>query len=280
MRKVKSSFQKATPGSYVDFAVNPTITALTSFGGAAAGYNAQQSVCEDGESYDYKTAENHLNTTGLLDILHTDFSRSLRDLSAILADLTRLASLGDLPITYEAGTSSTGPSLRIHFPGVDAETVENLCEEMNVTRGVVAQDDDFDDYIGSEIALRFPFAPSKAVSEYEPDEGLFEPVRRDIDWQEMLDSPSSVISEPEQYLQHGNGFESELSLDEDDDEMSAHSDLELADSNPWLSSPEEGYASDSSLLKNQRGTMPPAHDFDGLRRFIELCDNAGGTRRM
>ncbi len=101
----------------------------------------------------------HLNTSGLLDVLSVDFSRALKDLAAVINDLKRLSSLGDLPITYE------GSAIRVHFPGCDAQTVDRLCDELGVSRGRIIQDEDFDSFTGTEIALLFPFAPSKAVSE-------------------------------------------------------------------------------------------------------------------
>src|SRR5205814_15303 len=78
---------------------------------------------------------------------------------AILNDLKRLSSLGDLPITYQSSC------LRVHFPGCDADTVEKLAVELGLQRGVIGQDSDFDAFGGTEIALLFPFASSKTVSE-------------------------------------------------------------------------------------------------------------------
>lgn len=146
-RKMRS-LPKATPGSRLEFTVNPTITALTPLS-ALAGYSMSEHVEAD-----------HLNTNGLLDILSVDFSRALKDLAAVLNDLKRLSALGDLPITYE------GSSIRVHFPGCDADSVERLCDELNVSRGNVIQDAAFDSFAGTEIALLFPFAPSEEASEY------------------------------------------------------------------------------------------------------------------
>ncbi|KAK5134986.1 hypothetical protein LTR08_005938 [Meristemomyces frigidus] len=141
----------ATPGSYVDFRINPTVTALTPLA-ALSGFSGSASLQTD-----------NINTDGLLDALSADFSRALKDLAATLSDLKRLSALGNLPITYEA------EHLRVHFPGCDAETVERLCTELAVSRGTVVQDEAFDAFAGTEIALLFPFAPSKAVSEEDCD---------------------------------------------------------------------------------------------------------------
>jgi hypothetical protein len=96
-----------------------------------------------------------LNTEGFLEVLSVDFSRALKDLALTLNDLKRLSSLGDLPITLEAKSV-----LRVRFPGCDSETVERLCDEVGVQRGVIHQDPDFDSSAGCQMALMFPFAPS------------------------------------------------------------------------------------------------------------------------
>jgi len=142
MRKLQS-IPRATPGSRIEFAINPTITAMTPLSNMVA---LQDSTCS--------ASFNHLNTDGLLDIISVDFSRALKDLSVILSDLRRLAALGDLPITCE------NSRLCVHFPGCDSQTVSNLCDELQIQRGSVIQDEAFDAFAGTEIALLFPFAPS------------------------------------------------------------------------------------------------------------------------
>ena len=238
---------RATPGSYIDFQVNPTITALTPLS-AIASYSLTSSTEKQHET---------LNTEGLLDILSIDFSRSLQDLAAILNDLKRLSSLGDLLITY---TSSS--TLRIHFPGCDAETVEKLCEEIGVQRGIVTQDEEFDAFVGTEIALLFPFAPSKTTSESERPEMeiLCSGKQRDsIEWQNMLSSEDdnpSIRSEagidPFQHVQE-NHCVSNGSSPEGYESMRSH---RLYSESQEISSPLE------------------YQDFEGIYRFIELCDAA------
>lgn len=100
-------------------------------------------------------SEANLNTEGFLDVLSVDFSRALKDLAATMNDLKRLSSLGDLPITLEAKSV-----IRVRFPGCDAESVERLCDEVGVQRGIIYQDQDFDSTAGCQMALMFPFAPS------------------------------------------------------------------------------------------------------------------------
>jgi len=133
------SIPRNTPGSYIDFPVNPTVTALTPLG---ASFGMEQQVP-------------NLNTSGFLDVLSVDFARALKDLAATMNDLKKLSTLGDLPITLEQKSI-----LRIRFPGCDAEIVERLCDEVGVQRGIIYQDEDFDRTAGTQMALLFPFAPT------------------------------------------------------------------------------------------------------------------------
>jgi hypothetical protein len=250
------SLPVATPGSRLEFAINPTITALTPLAGLA-GYNTSQHDAED-----------HLNTEGLLDVLSVDFSRALKDLAAVLNDLKRLSALGDLPITYEAS------SIRVHFPGVDAETVDRLCDELNVSRGQIVQDANFDAFAGTEIALLFPFAPSKEAS-VEDIESLFETAapyyvqdkkplfpsaeRQVISLEDML-TPSS----PAYSTQSDSGME----------------DILLVEGNPWqqLSSP-SGFesvrsGSGSEIYGTSRYDPLEYQGFEGIYRFIGELDAA------
>jgi len=261
-----SSLPKATPGSYIDFNINPTITAFAPLG-SVTGFEKSSSMME----------KQTLNTDGLLDVLSVDFSRALKDLAAVLNDLKRLAALGDLPITYRNAV------LRIHFPGVDADTVESLCQELGVQRGIVRQDEDFDDFVGTEIALLFPFASSKTASEVEfftrPVDGRM--VKPDpIGWNHMLtpeqESMDSLDELEEFSTQSANGFEDLI-----------NEDFEL--SNPWNSSPsgyESLHTSDVSDgpapfefegRESWRDTTTPLEyqGFEGVWRFMEQCESAG-----
>ena len=136
---------RTTPGSYVDFRLSPTITALSPLAGAfpfGAGTHMPPS--------DIAT----LNAHGLLDVLSVDFAHALQELTATLSDLQKLSSLGDLPIQLEKGHT-----VRVRFPGVDAETVESLCLDLQLTRGLVGEDAGFETDSGVAMALQFPFAP-------------------------------------------------------------------------------------------------------------------------
>ena len=236
-RKMRS-LPLATPGSRLEFTINPTITALTPLN-AIVGYSMSEHVSAD-----------HLNTEGLLDVLSIDFSRSLKELAAVLNDLKRLSALGDLPITYE------GSALRVHFPGCDADTVERLCDELNISRGVVIQDPEFDSFAGTEIALLFPFAPSKDGSEcaslYEEPPPKRSPDPRVISIEDMF-TPSS----PAYSTQSDSGLE------------------DIIEENPWLSSSPSGFESvrSGSDYESHHNDPLEYQGFEGIYRFIEELDS-------
>lgn len=248
-RKMRS-LPKATPGSRIEFLVNPTITAFTPLG-AVAGYSMSEDSLEQVE---------HLNTDGLVNALSVDFSRALKDLAAVLNDLKRLSALGDLPITYE------GSHLRVHFPGCDAESVEHLCQELNVQRGNVIQDEAFDAFAGTEIAMLFPFAPSEASVFQESDDGaefFFEhkkpvmaPQRHVISLDDML-TPSYTDAYS---TQSESGYVDILA-----------EEAEQALSNPWKS--EGSYQTvHSDSYGSEKNSPLEYQGFEGIYRFIEELD--------
>lgn len=241
---------KATPGSFIDFKVNPTITALTPLRAVTGFQPANDSM-------------DTLHTEGLMDILSVDFSRALKELAIILSDLKALSTLGDLPISYQDS------HLRVHFPGCDPEMVERLISELGVRRGVVGQDEDFDAFVGTEIALLFPFAPSESTSQ--PSlygmtlYGKNAPARDDEE-SSFHDSDPITLS----------------------DTGHAYDDLEDLISNPWDSSPSAYVSVPSNELADSEGRWRTSsgemdrdrvspleyQGFEGIYRFIELCDNA------
>jgi hypothetical protein len=247
--KTMTSVPKASPGAFIDFSINPTITALTPLS-AVTGFSASSHKMEG------------LQTEGLMDVLTVDFSRALKELTGILGDLKKLTKLGDIPITYQ------NSNLRVHFPGCDAETVEKLADELGVHRGIIGQDPGFDAFVGTEIALLFPFAPSKTGSEASFYEKSV--VNRTV--------RSNTGYAPTK-LEEDNYTSPDFSVLSD-----AGIDFEyIADgSNPWLSSP-SGYESMHSseiFDSGQRESAANHHSpleyqgIEGIYRFIEQCDNA------
>jgi hypothetical protein len=223
---------RSAPGSFVDFRISPTVTALSPLGAALPGAWSEVHAAS-------------LNADGFLDVLSVDFARALKDLAAVMSDLKRLSRLGDLPVRLEGSNR-----LRVRFPGVDADTVERLCDDVGVQRGIVGQDADFDASAGVPVALKFPFAP------------------------DAQDGLAKTITSPGGSLR---SHQSELSSLEDDYALLD----EFMEENPWLSSPEpEGYGSaDGSPRPVSRSCGHCSADFEGLEgiyRFLEECDRARG----
>jgi len=219
-RKMQSVSRNA-PGSFIDFKLNPTITALTPLGASFPfGTSMQQSAPS-------------LNTEGFLEVLSVDFARALKDVAAIMNDLKRLSSLGDLPITLEQKSI-----LRVRFPGCDSGTVERLCDEVGVQRGIIHQDEDFDSSAGTRMALLFPFA---STSEHCPS------------------SPGGSLRS-----QTGHSYEQ---VEEEYEENPWADGYERM----------EEY-SDGESAYNRRPSDPHgSSDYEGLEgiyRFIEQCDNS------
>lgn len=104
--------------------------------------------------------------------LATDFARSLGALAAVHRDLKRLSSLGNLPVT-----ESRSGWLSVRFPGCDARTVENLCDELGIYRGLVREDAAWQEEQAQDVkmALLFPTAPSDGDAE--DDEAYFYPTQ-------------------------------------------------------------------------------------------------------
>lgn len=255
-----TAIPRTAPGSHIDFQVCPTITAI----GAMAG--AQKKSASAGA-----VEPETLNSEGLLDLLSVDFARALKDLTAVLNDLKRLSTLGDLPIQLH--NKST---IRVRFPGCDAETVERLCDEAGVQRGRIIQDEDFEDRNGTDIALQFPFAPSVPVSpemQYLFEEGSQVP--EEVDWKAMMSSENKIPSTLLHSAESGKGIFLE--------------DVDMLASNPWKSS-SSGYSSINISELGDRAFFPEISSagipestsgydsVSGIHRFIAECDQAALRR--
>jgi hypothetical protein len=249
-RRMQVSNAQAS-GSYIDFKINPTITAI---GPLSNVPRSQDAECVS------------LNSEGMMNMLSVDFARALKDLAAVMNDLKRLSTLGDLPISLANSTT-----LRVRFPGCDIGIVEALCRELGIRRGLVHQDPDFDLYNGTNMALLFPFAPSKAPSEatYAPDIRPAKRQRREhVAWDGMMSRERSP----------GYSHKSATSHD-------ILEEYNIVRENPWLSSP-SGYSSLHSSEHDELGALfepapidgvNPASDYEGLEgiyRFLEECDGA------
>lgn len=253
---------RTTPGSYIDFQISPTITAF----GALKGFGKNAS----GEAPQPVT----LNSEGLMEMLSVDFARALKDFVAVINGLKRLATLGDLPVSLHDKST-----IRVRFPGCDAEQVERLCDEVGVERGRIFQDDDFEARNGTELALLFPFAPSMAPS---PETELFtiheQPQtdhHHDLDWRMMMSGENKMQTSP--------------GLSKDTNEISFE-DIEIFGKNPWTSSP-SGYSSLEVSELGDRvffpelseiGSAKSVSDYEGVQgiyKFLEQCDRAAEHRQ-
>lgn len=219
-RKIRSVSRNA-PGSFIDFTINPTVTALSPL---AAGFPFG-SIMEQSSP--------NLNTEGFLDVLSVDFSRALKDLATTMNDLKRLAILGDLPVNLEQKSI-----VRVSFPGCDAETVERLCDEVGVQRGVIHQDPDFDESCGGRVALIFPYAPGS---------------------EHTLSSPGGSLRS-----QSGHDYE-EVGEIVDNPWLEGYESMEDG------SEHESDYFARPSDVRNSSSGY---EGLEGIYRFIEECDNS------
>lgn len=243
-----TAIPRIAPGSQIDFQIAPTITAI----GAMSAPQKSASV----GAVEPET----LNSEGLLDMLSVDFARALKDLSAVLNDLKRLAALGDLPIELQGRST-----IRVRFPGCDAEMVERLCDEVGVQRGRIIQDEDFDLRAGTDLALRFPFAPSVPASRETDYFYRDEPsqVPEQVDWMGMMSSENKTPSSSR---------------------SSQAFFLEDVDTNPWKSPPPSEFSSinisdlgDRAFFAefSSAGISESTSRYEsasGINRFIAECD--------
>lgn len=178
LRKIQRSNSAWVKGTNLEFRLSPTITALSA---SLPASTAKTLECQT------------LATEGFLDTLTVDFARAIKDLSAVLTDLKRLATLGDLPVSLTKSHNG-GVGLCVRFPGCDADTVSRLCDEVGVRRGVVREDEAWNEDKDVAMALLFPFAPSKSVSSSGNDPCLFpktiyadtEIAPEQVEWQNMM----------------------------------------------------------------------------------------------
>jgi len=263
----------AAKGAFIDFKISPIITAIGPLAGIPRSGTSTPS-CETSDGFAEATG---LGNPMLLSNLSIDFARALKNLSAVFNDLKHLSTLGDLPITLH-----NADTLRVRFPGVDADTVEALCLELNIRRGIVGQDEGFEEQCGAELALLFPFAPSRTHSQVDfnvvtrPKKRLRASKKDKVEWEHMLS--------PAQSPGYSHRSETSHSLIEPE---------ELGE-NPWLSSP-SGYSSLHSSELDGQGQddvamfFTPHHisyspqgpadaaryeGMEGIHRFLQECERA------
>ncbi|KAG5921332.1 hypothetical protein E4U42_005879 [Claviceps africana] len=226
-----SAIPRWSPGSFIDFQISPTVTAMSPLA-AAISRTAETSGFGAGAA----TRGTCLDTEGFLDVLSTDFDRALQDLAVVYSDLRRLSALGSLPTFLHKSDT-----IRVRFPGVDALTVERLCDDLGVQRGLIGEDAGFNDAVGVSVALKFPFAPQSERALSSPGGSA-----RSLEGSFVQDTASSL--DDDSFVR--DAFTYEMTVD-----------------NPDASDP-EGY-----------GTMSPPNEyegFEGIHRFLAECDRAEG----
>lgn len=278
-------FNVHSAGSFVDFKVSPTITAIGPLSTVprAADFESHCFASEESTPMISTIADEAVMST-----LAVDFARALKDLAAVMSDIKRLATLGSLPLILLNPTT-----LRVRFPGCDRDTVEKLCNELGVSRGIVGEDHDFDTQHGAEVALRFPFAPSKTTSEADLEEIYdgWRPAKRNkrenVDWHGMVSVAESLESVDQDPLHDEEGF------------GFMNSDGDFLEEKPWQEACPSVHLSDYSSLRDCDHKLDghgvtafqPNHGqyslkrsresghaeyegIEGIYKFIEHCDNA------
>lgn len=241
------------PGAYVEFELSPMISAFDSL------VPSKKQTTETVSGFEPIT----LNSDNLMELLSVDFGRALREFTTVLNDLKKLSTLGDLPISLRGRST-----IHVRFPGCDAESVERLCNEIDMQRGVIRQDEDFETRNGTEIALLFPFAPSHSGTEEE----LF-----------SIHGPMSMS--PSHQLDWRNMISSEDTKESADTHSPEMHDYTNLDQNPWAT-PSSGYSSINISELGDRVFFPDLSNdpiqtsnsnyegVEGIYKFIEECDRA------
>ena len=269
---------KASRGTTLEFKLSPTITALGAFGPSTTSFNGLQTQT--------------LNTTGLLDCLASDFAHALQDLAAILTDLNRLSTLGDLPLSISSTEGSK--TLKVHFPGCDARTVENLCTELDIRRGIVKEDEDWKGAKDAEMALLFPFAESAAASDRDdavtnyfedvyPEQKLYSHQEQEaLDWRNMLSPSSSESTSP---------LSTRSLTSKDSFSRLEGEEKESVENNPWADeddgnlsyseseSEETGNGRNNKLLRGNGVGVDPS-DYEGVQGIYKFLAECDGARRV
>ena len=249
----ESPLAKSKRGTNLDFKLSPTITALSPVFSSA--------------KQDSEINLSSLNDVDLLNNITLDLAHAVKDLAATLADLRTLSTFGDLPINLVI--TSSGPVLRIRFPGCDGDLVSRLCTEVGVRRGIIIEDEAWADEKDVEMALLFPFAPmGKDENRMESDDvaSYFQPKTVDqeyapevLEWRNMLSSRTkssqSVTTLPSPYrkIDTPSGYES------------------------WRDSDFDEHGQNLSPVKTPTHSTIQSADYEGLEgiyKFLQECDDS------
>lgn len=227
------------PGSFIDFQISPTITAM----GPLAALITRASKTS-GFGATAATHPTYLDTEGFLDVLYADFDRAYQELTIVDSDLRRLSALGSLPVVLKASDT-----IRVRFPGVDAFTVERLCDDLCIQRGLIGEESEFDAAVGVPAALKFPFAPDSERAISSPGGSA-----RSLEGSFFQDA--EFFSEDDSFVR--DAFAYEVSVD----------DAEISDP--------ESYGTTASPTSSGEHVSDEYGGLEGIYRFLEETDRAQG----
>ena len=271
----KNPFSGSVKGTNLEFHLSPTITALSP--PAPNGPLAPEVQT--------------INESNLLDNLSIDFARALKDFSAVLNDLRQLSALGDLP--FSVTRSPSGPILALRFPGCDGATVSRLCDEANVCRGIIREDEAWVHDRDVEMALLFPLAPGDSDAtndeiwrhfgnscyfEHDSLTPCTTPTPEQLDWRQMMSA-------------QGVSDRSTTSFINDKNNMVHLRMSELTSAQNTLPTASKKSLSDYESLGDDSSNFPPddlylpqpnpaparSEDYEGLQgiyRFLKECEEA------
>ncbi len=271
-QRFKKPFTPTVKGTSLEFPLSPTITALST--AAPAAHSASASTLQF----------QSINENNLLDNLSIDFARTLRDFSTILSELRRLSTLGDLPLSLTHGPS--GPILALRFPGCDGASVSRLCNEANICRGIIREDEAWGHDRDVEMALLFPFAPGNCQAshgmsgernDYFEHCGPAGTATEQLDWRQMMSSygPSlkaldenDVVDLHSWELTQSKKFRSTCSgFLSGYESLGADSDF----------APEDPYLRCHETARSMRSRAACSDDYEGVEgiyRFLKECEDA------
>jgi len=264
------AFRPQEKGTWLEWRLNPTITALPLFQSTISQALALSNPDVQQQTYS-------LNSPMLLDGLASDFAKTLKSLAATLADLQRLAQLGDLPISLHPSDPSL---LRVRFLGCDGDTVSRLCDEIGIRSGVIREDEAWTTSKEGRMALLFPFAPSVDPSDHESDAGQYFEQRPVVDWQGMM-SPSAQSGG----RIHSPHYSVNEAMSEGSFLGSPAEQISLQSGNPWVDLEGESLGEDDEAMdydpRSYRMTGEAEQDsvlkydgIEGIYRFLAECDGA------
>lgn len=193
----------------------------------------------------------------------------------VMSELRKLASLGNLPVTFKEDT------IRIHFAGCERETVKQLCNDVGLILGIIGEEEPFAYW----LLMPTP-APSVIQDTVLPADRVTETA---LDWQDMLSE--SCLSEGGKLTEDGTQYTpavtGSIASSLSSEQPSSGESVWLSDflpSSGLLNTPEHlpsqgsvrSVSAEQKLPTRCTEPTPPTYDLDldleGLRRFLAACE--------